>query len=149
MLFIFIQFLFLTNTISFSANMRTVNIKRAELLAPIISKPETDLEKEEQMLFELSQVDCQFSVNGLAFNLLRGIFSYKDTGKCSNCASFSRTSENPTLNTHHILRSDLSNLAEAINMNFPEPKCPDCDTDLSIQHEFGTFMFVAVIIHYN
>lgn len=55
-----------------SANMRTVNKKRAVLITNINKKPDTEEETEQFMLMTAYSEDFHFEVNNLASKLLFG-----------------------------------------------------------------------------
>lgn len=126
-----------------SQNMRTINKKRTEMLAPIMKTPETEQEEEERIMQDF---DYRFSVNGLAHNLLLRTFSYKEKAQCNNCLSVPRTIEVSILDTNEQLLSDFSNLIDAVLQTFPDRVCVECRQNLSIESEFGQFIYIQVII---
>lgn len=128
--------------------MRTVNKMRAEMLTPIFKIPETEHEEEARLIDAVSDVDCQFTVNALASKLLMGTISCsEEVASCdtSSCSSTLQSAEYQTLNASQSLRSDFSNLADAIVENFPDFRlCPDCEKELDITRQFRRFIFIQV-----
>lgn len=124
--------------------MRTINKKRAEMLAPIFKNPESEEDEEEHL-------DCQFTVNALASKLLMGTFSCKETEEPCSTADCPFTPQNskeyPLLTIHPSLRPDFTNLVEAIAENFPDNRlCPECNKELIVKREYGRFIFLQVLI---
>lgn len=121
--------------------MRTVNKKRAEVLAPIMCAPQNEQEEEESLAFE--SVDCQFTVNTLASRLLMGTFSYKDVTRCGTCTA-EDTRELPIISANESLLPDLSNLTDAVMSNFPNLVCHLCESQRTVEREFGQFFYIEV-----
>lgn len=124
--------------------MRTVNANRAKLLTNVMKKAETEQEIEDELWQE--EVDCQFTVNALASKLLAGIASLKENGRCE-CSYGFENHEFSMISVSQSLKADFSNLAASIIENLGYQSCPECSTELTIEREFGTFIFIQVILH--
>lgn len=122
--------------------MRTINKKRAELLTPILGKPMNEQEEEDRVM---TKVNCQFTVNALAYKLLIGTFSYKEDMRCDICESPTESREVPIVTTHQSLLPDFSNFTDAMLASFIHPTCPMCTENLTIvEREFGQCLYIEV-----
>lgn len=121
--------------------MRTINKRRAEVLAPIMCAPQNEQEEEEKLMFQ--SVDCQFTVNSLAIRLLNGMFSYKDVTRCGKCTA-EDTRELEIISAHPSLKPDFSNLADAVILNFPDLVCHLCENERTVEREFGQCLYIEV-----
>lgn len=143
--FLLMSPIFEINIFSNSANMRTINKKRADLLAPMLAAPQNEQEQEERLM--LDNLDCQFTVNALAFKLLMGTYSYKEEMQCE--CSFKDTRESPIMKAQNPLSVDFSNFIEAVVANLPDPVCPLCKRVLTIEREYGQYSFIEVVFLEN
>lgn len=140
--------------------MRTINKKRAEMLSKFV-KPTVDqvyIEPEDRTktaeideniraLFDIYDMDCQFSVNGLVSKLLHSFtYSLKETSICKNCgeSDIIHVSKLPIIGASNALKIDYGNLVAAIGDNFPDYKCDDCNSYKEVQREFGQHVFIEV-----
>lgn len=113
------------------------------MLAPIIAKPRNEEEELAQMEL-VTDMDCQFTVNAMASNLLKGVFSIKETRHCDECKT-SDIREVPVVSVHTSLRADLSNFTDALLASFIDPACSECNVILTIdEREFGSFLLLEV-----
>lgn len=125
--------------------MRTINKRRAEILAPLLS-PQTEQEEEEAL--DSKDLDCQFTVNAIARRLLQGTFSYREERRCDNCKT-ADIKEDEIISTHLSLKSDFSNFAQSIVDNFAEGTCLNCNSILTtVKQEFGQCLYVQVNYSY-
>lgn len=120
--------------------MQSINKKRAEMLTPIFRNPENEEDN-------TVHLDCQFTVNALAAQLLAGTISCKEAeAPCGtpDCPYAPKSSVRPMLTLHTSLRPDFTNLVEAIEANYRDAFCQDCQKELVVTREFGQFIFFEV-----
>lgn len=145
--------------------MRTINKKRAEMLSKFVKptidsvyiEPEERTETQEidediRAIFDTYDMDCQFSVNGLASKLLHSFtYSLKETSVCNNCeeSAITGVSALPIIGASNALKTDYGNLVMSIEDNFPSYKCDDCNSYKEVQREFGQHIFIEVNSYYH
>lgn len=124
--------------------MRTINKKRAVLLTNINKTPETEVEEEERNIMEAISADCQYEVNGLANKLLLGTFSCAEEAECATCSHSPGPRRLPIISINQSLQHDFGDIVQAIEENFSEPICPNCQEPLQMKREFGNYVFLEV-----
>lgn len=80
----------------------------------------------------------------MAAKLLQECPSYYEIATCHQCEFCDIPPLTPVLNVHSCLQPDLSNLAAAIERNFPNRKCQMCKEDMSLEYVFSDFIFIDV-----
>lgn len=124
--------------------MRTLNKARAVLLHQLNKTPETEEEGEERLLLDALGTDCKFAVNGLAAKLLSGAFTCYEEGECEQCTFKIGPNQIPIITTGTELQQDYGNLVHAIEANLPDNICYACENRVTVEREFGNYVFVEV-----
>lgn len=129
--------------------MRTINKTRAAILAKLYKEPENDFEKDERMMLDDAEMDCQHAVNGAATTLLQGTFSCKEETRCTHCDSSYEPRFLPIICVADTLKPKFENFVQSINENLPDGVCYDCQQAKEVEREFGNFLFIEVVLRFS
>lgn len=121
---------------------------------PVYVEPEKrtefdEFDEDERAIFDCYDMDCKFSVNGLASKFLHShTFSVQENWVCKNC-DYSGNAVVPIITANEAMKMDFSNFVAAIETNLPEYKCDLCDGYKEVEREFGKHVYIEVCYYFH